>query len=70
MEKSIEVIRDKQVNFILLIASGILIIWQPNLLAYIIGLYLIIAGGLNLALLYKSNRKRGSARKASSRRRK
>ena len=68
MEKSIEVIRDKQVNFILLIASGILIIWQPNLLAYIIGLYLIIAGGLNLALLYKSNRKRGSARKASSRR--
>ena len=70
MEKSIEIIRDKQVNFILLIVSGILIIWKPNLLAYIIGLYLIIAGGLNLALLYKSNRKRGSARKASGGRRK
>ena len=54
MEKGIEVIRDKQVNFILLIVSGILIIWKPELLSYILGLYLIIAGSLNLLLLYKA----------------
>ncbi len=55
MEKSISLMRDKQVNFILLIVSGILIIWKPELLSYILGLYLIIAGSLNLLLLYKTH---------------
>ena len=63
MEKSIAIMRDKQVNFMLLIASGVLIIWKPELLSYIIGLYLIIAGTLNLALLYQSSRKKSPAKR-------
>lgn len=55
MEKTIEVMRDKQVNTILLIASGILIIWKPEVLSYMLGLYLIIAGLLNMLLLYKAH---------------
>ena len=63
MEKSIAVMQDKQVNFMLLIASGLLIFWKPELLARFIGLYLIIAGALNLALLYQSSRKKSPAKR-------
>ena len=57
MEKTLMIIRDQQVNFILLIVFGLLIIRYPNLLAYMVGLYLVIAGSLNLMLSYKRSKK-------------